>query len=170
PDMVYGVPPASSRDIRWTESLSAIGPLLCLYPVSEPDVLSALAIASRLRVAVRIDALGPWECLDCFHDDWPPCWRIYRLPDSDVLAWDQLVADCLGDDDDDHNPAWPWNFDTAIERRVSTPVWRASPLRLQSSRADSGAARLAASPARLSPAGIDAMQRIARITGAVLAT
>ncbi|MEZ5465693.1 MAG: hypothetical protein R3F22_10815 [Lysobacteraceae bacterium] len=165
--MVYGVPPASSRNIRWTESLTAIGPLLCLYPVSEPDVLSALAIASRLRVSVRIDVNGPCECLNFFDDDWRPCWRIYRLPDSDVLAWDQLVADCLGGNDDD-DPDWPWNFDTAIERRVGNPVWRASPLLLHSSRADSGAARLAACPARLSPAGVVAMQRIAQTAGATL--
>ncbi|MCB1560186.1 MAG: hypothetical protein KDI75_03675 [Xanthomonadales bacterium] len=166
--MVYGVPPASSRDIRWTESLAAIGPLLCLYPVSEPDVLSALAIASRLRVSVRIDVHGPCECLNFFDDDWRPCWRIYRLPDSDRLSWDQLVAECLGEDDDE-TPDWPWRFGTAIERRLGNPLWRASPLLLHSSRTTAGAARLAASPARLSFAGNEAARHIARIAGAMLA-
>lgn len=164
---VFGVPPASSRNIPWPSALTAIGPLLCLYPVSEPDALSALAIASRLRVSIRIDTHGPCECLNLFDDSWRPCWRMYRLPDSVSCAWDRLVGECVAGNDDEA-AEWPWAFAAGIGRRVLNPIWKAQPLTLQASTTESGATRLAATPAALSSHGVIAARRIATMTNAML--
>lgn len=150
-------PPPTAAPPCPAAALARLGPLLCLSRALEPHVLAGWSLARRVQPRICVDAEGPREAL-CFHAaDGRLCWQLYLLPDSDWLAWDELVARLLaGAIQPPSLPPvapCPW----AIRLGIGEPLWRACALRLHALPGD----ELAASQARLSRAGSDAALRIA---------
>ena len=74
------------------EKLAALGPLLCLHASCDPHLLSGWTRAIASFAWATLDTHGPCEGI-CFVDaDGACCWQLQRLPDSDFLGWDRLLA------------------------------------------------------------------------------
>lgn len=54
--------------------------------------LIGMTCATRVVASVLIDSNGPRECLHFLDDKDVPLASIWLLPDSDFLAWEQLVS------------------------------------------------------------------------------
>lgn len=142
--------------------LAALGTVLCLYrePGSE---LAGWQQAVTAHACQRVDSDGVHESL-CFLDARGRCvWRLYLLPESDFLAWDQLLAQLPP-----HAPAAePGPVGERLWRRLARHVGgqgrRVIALRLHAVAQGQG---LAASLAPLSPLGLATARRIARSEGA----
>ncbi|MFT3806565.1 Hemin transport protein [Arenimonas sp.] len=145
--------------------LARLGPLLCLYPDCQTHVLAGWAGAVAVRPAVRIDSDGPQESLLFLDAASRPCWQLYLLPDSDYLAWDDVVAQLHAIRSESTATASRTDPKACIQLTVGNPVWRACALRLHAMGETSAPGNLAAANAALSEAGRRAAERIARGIG-----
>lgn len=150
--------------------LARLGPLLCLYPDCQTHVLAGWAGAVAVRPAVRIDSDGPQESLLFLDAALRPCWQLYLLPDSDYLAWDDVVAHLHAVQAAPDAMTRASNAKACIQLTVGNPVWRACALRLHAMSETEAPDNLAAANAALSDAGRRAAERIARGIGTRLAT
>lgn len=149
-------------------SLTALGPLLCLYRAFETHVLTGLSHAAAIFPTVRIDNNGPCEALMFVEPDGRPCWQLYLLPDSDYLAWDKLLIRLAGHQAPTTLAQRRPCSSACIDLAVGNPIWRASALRLHVLSSCRSPASLAASVAPLSVPGKRAAERLAGHVGAVL--
>jgi hypothetical protein len=122
---------------------------------TDPHPLAGWARARQLFAQVRIDTDGPSESL-CFLDQAGACcWQLHRLPDSDFLAWDKLLAQL------------PLAVDTSPSRpprplvRCAMPRWQCCPMRLHALH-DTAPMGLAASQPPLSTLGQVCALRLVR--------
>ncbi len=146
--------PDARPKVCCTAALERLGPVLCVYPVSDEHPLCGW---ERARDAVHHAWIesdgGPMEALVFLDANGQPCWRLGLLPDTDYLQWDRLVEPLT------HSAAAPamrrlplWSR-CGVAGAISTPVWKACPLRLHAIDVDAVSQRLAASCATLSQAG-----------------
>ncbi len=146
------------------ETLAALGPLLCLHASCDPHLLSGWTRATRSFAWATLDSQGPCEGI-CFVDaDGACCWQLQRLPDSDFLGWDRLLA-CLPSAPPAiaKRSAWARHWPACAPLR-----WRGCAVRLHALSDTTGAARLAATDVTLSGMGEDCALRLARRAGAVM--
>lgn len=149
------------------EALAALGPLLCLYRAVEPNALSGWTWAESVRALVSVESGGPREALAFFDADQRTCWQLHRLPDSDYLAWEQVVQ-CLDRQTSVAPPRLSWRMPvlSPIQRAIGSPLWRACALRLHAVPGLRSRFRLAAGDVALSDAGQRAAVAIAKAEGA----
>ena len=101
--------PRAAAGLPWKRlagAWQALGPVLCLHPARhwpmqppppaapwplQPALLGLLC-ASSARHAVEIDREGPCEWLAFLESTGRPSFALGLLPDSDLLAWEGLVA------------------------------------------------------------------------------
>lgn len=141
-----------------------MGTVLCVFSRRYGGELGGWTQAARAELRSGIDSDGWHECLQ-FHDrDGDCCWRLYLLPDSDFLAWEHLqsrlpAAEAMpGPSEAVAGRLW-----RRLSARVGGERWQSSVLRLHALRHPRPL--LAASPASVSPLGIEMLRRIARIEG-----
>ena len=152
--------------------LASLGTVLCVYRSRYGGELGGWAQAVSAESWGGIDSDGWHECLQFRDRNGHCCWRLYLLPDSDFLAWEQLTARLP------RAEAMPSPGDgiaTRLWRRVASRVggerWLASVLRLhtmppaQQATMPAPKPVLAASLAPVSMFGADVVRRIARIEG-----
>lgn len=139
-----------------TASLCALGPVLCLQAARDPHPLSGWSRARFAAACVQLDADGPRESVCFFTAEGEACWQLHLLPDSDFLAWSQLLEQLPSLHGEARQPSY-W---LARCRQVVRPAWRACALRLHLIPECSGDAALAAADVRLSPLGKDRARRI----------
>lgn len=72
--------------------LAGLGAVLCLYPAGPGGDLAGWPRAARAQAHSRMDSEGLRESLHFFDAQGLCCWRLYLLPDSDFLAWEELVS------------------------------------------------------------------------------
>ena len=158
----------STRLLHWPtvppEKLAALGPLLCLHASCDPHLLSGWTRATASFAWATLDSHGPCEGI-CFVDaDGACCWQLQRLPDSDFLGWDRLLASlpsaqpAVG-----KRSAWTRHWPACAPAR-----WRGGAVQLLALPDTSGTARLAATDVTLSGMGEDCALRLARRAGAVM--
>jgi hypothetical protein len=149
------------------ERLAAVATVLCVYPRRHRDALDGWLAADRAERVSRQDGEDVREAL-LFRDvAGRACWRLYLLPDSDFLAWDDAAADLPV-----HRGAESRGGVWASLRRRWLRRWRgrwcAQVLRLQVLRDAAGHCVLLADGAELSPLGHAHARRIAAGEGARL--
>lgn len=148
--------------------LASLGTVLCVYRSRYGGELGGWAQAASAESWCGIDSDGWHECLQFRDRDGQCCWRLYLLPDSDFLAWEQLTARLPRGD---AQPAPGDGIATRLWRRVALRVsgerWLASVLRLHMlpPAQPAPAPVLAASLSPVSLFGADVVRRIARIEG-----
>jgi hypothetical protein len=147
-----------------TTELAALGTVLCVFSRRYGGELGGWTQAAGAELRSGIDSDGWHECLQ-FHDrNGDCCWRLYLLPDSDFLAWEQLqsrlpAAEAMpGPSEAVAGRLW-----RRLSARVGGERWQSSVVRLHALRHPR--ALLAASPAPVSPLGVEMLRRIARIEG-----
>lgn len=141
-----------------------MGTVLCVFSRRYGGELGGWMQAIGAELRSGIDSDGWHECLQ-FHDrNGDCCWRLYLLPDSDFLAWERLQSRLPA------NEVLPVPSEAVagrLWRRLSARIggerWQSSVLRLHALRHPRPL--LAASPATVSPLGIEMLRRIARIEG-----
>ncbi|SDY73277.1 hypothetical protein SAMN04487939_105242 [Lysobacter sp. yr284] len=143
------------------ERLAAVATVLCVHPRRQRDALDGWLAA---RSAQRLGDAGG-EALRFRDGGGRECWRLYLLPDSDFLAWDDVAA-ALPDAAGPIRPA----VVPALARwwRRLRGARRAQALRLRVLRDADGHCVLLADPAALSPLGLAQARRIAAGEGARL--
>ncbi len=85
-DMVHAasnVPPA--------HALAALGTVLCTYPTRTGGELGGWARAAHVAHVSALDSDGVRESIAFFDANGRGCWRLYLLPDTDLLAWERLA-------------------------------------------------------------------------------
>ena len=149
--------------------LAALGTVLCVYRSRYGGELGGWARAISAEVRCGIDSDGWHECLQFQDSDGSCCWRLYLLPESDFLAWEQLhirlpAAGPLGVPTE--------TIASRLWHRLSTRIdgtgWQSSVVRLHALHAPRPL--LAVSPAPVSLLGAAMIHRIARIEGLDAAT
>lgn len=166
----YEPPPWRRHDdelIRIANWLPRLGSVLWLYrqrggtapcplPESSAEMafdhpaLLALGSCVRVRVDAAVTSQGPRECLEFLDAAGEVQAKLFLLPDTDYLAWDQMLAPRLRQPELREAAHWqaPLRYLRAAVARLGTP-WRALPLRFAQ-----GRPTLAASiPGTLSPVG-----------------
>jgi hypothetical protein len=171
PRAMGSMPPATrSASLPRPRQLAALGAVLCLSRAQSGSELAGWAQAVRAEVSSDGDSDGLRESLVFLDRDGRCCWRLYLLPDSDFLAWEQLAADLplrpLGTSAGAAELLW-----LRLANRLRGERWHASALRLHAlpggpGFSHDGDAALAASLAVLSTQGLLAARRIARAEGA----
>ena len=153
---------AALRSASYTSAqLATLGTVLCLYH-ADGNELGLAAGRTRARLPGR-GRRGLRESL-CFLDGRGRCvWRLYLLPDSDFLAWDQLVAALPPGPAHDSEGSVGERLWRRLAGHLGGQRWRLCALRLHA--ADDGRT-LAASLSTLSSLGATAARRIARLEGA----
>ncbi|WP_297835001.1 Hemin transport protein [Thermomonas sp.] len=153
--------------------LAALGPVLCLYRSQAGGELSGWAQAACGRCESVLDSDGLCQNMQFFDDEGRCCWRLYLLPDTDFLAWEQLVEalpECCAAEPE---PGLGERLWLRLAGRLGGPAWRASVLRLHALPGGAGGAGvplLAASLPRLSVCGTEFACRIACREGADCST
>ena len=153
---------AARPKVCCTAALERLGPVLCVYPLSDEHPLCGW---ERAREAVHHASIesddGPMEALVFLDANGQPCWRLGLLPDTDYLQWDRLVEPLT------HTACAPvvrrlplWSR-CGVAGAISTPTWKACPLRLHAIIGDAVSQRLAASCAVLSHVGRQACRYLA---------
>lgn len=140
--------------------LAALGAVLCLSRARSGNALAGWASAVRAEVSCHCDSDGLRESLSFLDRDGQCCWRIYLLPDSDFLAWEELLSQL---------PPQPECGHTGIAERLLSRLanrlngghWQASALRLHALPCGANGTALAASLAPLSELGLATARRIA---------
>lgn len=92
--------------------LAALGTVLCLYRSQDLPALAGWTRATRAEWSAGIDSDGLRESLWFYDGDGGLCWRIYLLPDSDFMAWDQLSL------------ALPTREEQAVGSGLCNRLWR----------------------------------------------
>lgn len=168
---------AALRTIGWMPSraaapllpqprqLAALGAVLCLSRSRSGNVLAGWAQAARAEVSCTCDSDGLREALSFLDREGRCCWRLYLLPDSDFLAWEQLSARLP-----QRPPCHPAGIAERLRQRLANRLqsghWQASVLRLHALAGTWGTA-LATSLVPLSELGLAIARRIARDEGAI---
>lgn len=152
--------------------LASLGTVLCVYRSRCGGELGGWAQAVSAESWCGIDSDGWHECLQFRDRNGHCCWRLYLLPDSDFLAWEQLTARLPRAE---AQPSPGDGIATRLWRRVASRVggerWLASVLRLHTmppappASVPASMPVLAASLAPVSMFGADVVRRIARIEG-----
>ncbi|MGH8082996.1 MAG: Hemin transport protein [Lysobacter sp.] len=149
------------------ERLAAVATVLCVYPKRHRDALDGWLAADRAERVVRQDGDSTCEALWFRDAAGRACWRLYLLPDSDFLAWDDAAADLPAHRGREARVGVWANLRRRWLRRLSGR-WCAQVLRLQVLRDDAGHCVLLADGAELSPLGHAHARRIAAGEGARL--
>jgi hypothetical protein len=147
-----------------TIELAALGTVLCVFSRRYGGELGGWMQATGAELRSGIDSDGWHECLQFRDRNGDCCWRLYLLPDSDFLAWEHLQSRLPAAE------AMPVPSEAVagrLWRRLSARVggerWQSSVVRLHALRHPRPL--LAASPAAVSPLGVDMLRRVARIEG-----
>jgi hypothetical protein len=157
---------APARVLPEPRQLAALGTVLCLSRARSGHPLAGLAPAVRAEVSCHCDSDGLRESLSFLDRDGHCCWRLYLLPDSDFLAWEDLSSRLPQRLDRD--PAGiAERLLSRLANRLHGGHWQASALRLHAFSNGAGGTALAASLAPLSELGLAIARRIARDEGAV---
>lgn len=148
-------------------TLAALGPVLCLHRESESALAGALR-ARDVRRCACIDSDGPRERL-CFRDaTGDECWRLYALPDSDLLAWEHCVGRARAHPESTQaTPGLTERLWRGLADALSARRWRATAIRLHAVSVGGGW-RLASSEPVLSSVGAELARRIVRAEGATM--
>lgn len=151
--------------------LAALGAVLCLYRAQPGGELGGWSQAVEARACSGVDSDGLRERVLFFDRDGRCCWRLCLLPDSDFLAWDEMVARLPATSEAPQPGGIGERLWRGLAGRLQGQRWRASILRLHAlpaarrpGHAPSG--MLAASLASLSALGAATARRIARAEGA----
>jgi len=152
--------------------LAALGAVLCLYRAQPGGELGGWSQAVEARACSGVDSEGLRGRVLFFDREGRCCWRLCLLPDSDFLAWEQMVARLPAAAE----PPQPGGIGERLWRglagRLQGERWKASILRLHALSAAQRQGRetpggvLAASLAALSPLGASAARRKACEDGA----
>lgn len=157
---------ASARVLPEPRQLAALGAVLCLSRARFGHPLAGLAPVVRAEVACNCDSDGLRESLSFLDRDGRCCWRLYLLPDSDFLAWEELSSRLPQRSGCD--PAGiAERLLSRLANRLHGGHWQASALRLHALSNGAGGTALAASPAPLSELGLAVARRIARDEGVI---
>jgi len=141
--------------------LAALGTVLCLHHADVSE-LSGWHQAVAAHACQGVDSEGLRESL-CFTDARGRCcWRLYLLPDSDFLAWDQLAGELPGQSPREEQGPVGERLWRRLAGHLRGQRWRACALRLH---ACPGGHGLAASLVPLSSLGAAMARRIARLEG-----
>ena len=87
-----------SGDLPPPHVLAALGTVLCLYPSQARHELAGWTRAVRAACDSRLDSDGLCESVQFYDRDGLCCWRLCVLPDTDLLAWEELVTGLPGQD------------------------------------------------------------------------
>lgn len=163
PGRVGAAPEAGEPARSWLPSaLASLGPVLCLYRLADTHVLSGYQNAAYVQARVRVDSDGPRELLSFYDLLRQPSWHLHLLPDSDFLAWEQVMARLPPTAEPDRRTVSDVSERAPVRRELRNPAWRACALRLH---AVPGPA-LAISEVRLSAVGRRVAQQIAKASDA----
>lgn len=146
-----------------------LGAVLCVYRMQDGSELDGWSRAVHAVSDSSVDSDGLRERVHFFDRHGRCCWRLYLLPDTDFLAWEQL-ADQLPRRDAGTSEAGGvaerlWR---RVALRLGGQAWRANVLRFHAPPAGpgfSGQSLLAASLPRLSPCGATAARAIVHEEG-----
>lgn len=151
-------------DLPSADQLAALGAVLCVYRIRYGGELGGWAQAASAEMRCGIDSDGWHECVQFRDRAGECCWRLYLLPDSDFLAWEQIQSRLPMIE------SWRPPTGTVASRlwqRLSTRVdgdcWQSSVVRLHALHHPRPS--LAASLAPVSQLGAEMVQRVARIEG-----
>lgn len=146
------------------DALAALGTVLCVYRSRYGGELGGWAQSASAEIRCGIDSDGWHECVQFRDHTGDCCWRLYLLPDSDFLAWEQIQLRLPMIE------SWRPPTETVASRlwqRLSTRAdgdrWQCSVVRLHALRHPRPS--LAASLAPVSRLGAEMVQRVARIEG-----
>ena len=153
-----------ARVLPEPRQLAALGTLLCLSRARSGHALAGWAPAVRVEVSCRCDSDGLRESLSFLDRDGHCCWRLYLLPDSDFLAWEELSSR-LPSRPDGGSANIAERLLSRLANRLNGGHWQASALRLHALPCGANGMALAASLAPLSPLGLVVARRIARDEG-----
>lgn len=152
------------------QQLAALGTVLCLYRSQDLPALAGWTRATGAQWSAGIDSDGLRENL-WFHDsDGGLCWRLYLLPDSDFMAWDQLSLALPTRVEHDVDGGLCNRLWRRMADHVRGDIWHACVLQLHALHGVAGiptAAQpvLAASLVRPSAVGMAVARRIASAAG-----
>lgn len=159
--------PSGRAGLPAPERLAAVATVLCVYPKRHRDALDGWLAASRAERVSRRDGEDVCEAVLFRDAAGRACWRLYLLPDSDFLAWDDAVADLPAHRGADARGGMWASLRRRWLRRLRGR-WCAQVLRLQVLRDDAGHCVLLADSAGLSALGHAHARRIAAGEGAHL--
>ena len=148
--------------------LAALGTVLCLYRVQSGSELAGWSQAARAVCHSWVDSDGLSESVLFYDHDGACCWRLCLLPDTDFLAWEQLVADLPRSGKPEPGSELAERLWRQVARRLRGPAWRANVVRLHALTAGpgfTGHSLLAASLPRLSACGAEVARRVVRDEG-----
>ena len=146
--------------------LAALGAVLCLSRARFGHPLAGWTPAVRAEVACNCDSDGLRESLSFLDRAGDCCWRLYLLPDSDFLAWEELSSRLPVRQNCGH-AGIAERLLSRLASRLNGGHWQASALRLHALPCNANGTALAASLAVLSDIGLAIARRIARDEGAI---
>lgn len=144
--------------------LAALGAVLCLSRARLGHPLAGWTPAVCAEVVCNCDSDGLRESISFLDRDGRCCWRIYLLPDSDFLAWEELSSRLPVRADRGHTGIAE-RLLSRLANRLNGGHWQASTLRLHALPCGTNGTALAASLAPLSELGFAIARRIARDEG-----
>lgn len=133
------------RTAAGNKASAIVAELRCDHPA-----LAALTCCVKVRVDSAVTSQGPRECLEFLDADGEIQAKLFLLPDTDYLAWDEMLASRQRQPTLQDLAHWqaPLRYLRAAINRLGSP-WHALPLRFAQARP-----MLAAIvPAALSPIG-----------------
>ena len=160
-------PPGLPR-LPHPQQLAALGAVLCLYRSGAGSELEGWSQAARVACERALDSDGLRESLQFFDGEGRCCWRLHLLPDTDFLAWEQVVADLPDSCAAERELGIGERLWRRVARRLGGSGWRACALRLHVVAGGPGFADLpllAASLPRLSACGLEIAGRVVRREG-----
>jgi len=150
--------------------LAALGTVLCLYRSQDLPALAGWTRATRAEWSAGIDSDGLRESLWFYDGDNALCWRLYLLPDSDFMAWDQLSLALPTRVEQDAGSGFCNRLWRRMADQVRGDIWYACVLQLHALHGMAGVGTaaqpvLAASLVRPSTVGVAVARRIASAAG-----
>lgn len=161
-----GVPAWPPRALPSPWQLAALGTVLCMYRSQRGGELAGWTQAVRAECDAAMDSDGLCESLSFFDVRGECCWRLFLLPDSDLLAWDTLAARFPAPCRDAAGHGMAERLWRRLAGRLGGNAWRLCALRLHVLAPRGGDPTLAASPAKVSPLGASTARHVARREGA----
>ena len=157
-----------SGDLPPPHVLAALGTVLCLYPSQARHELAGWTRAVRAACDSRLDSDGLCESVQFYDRDGLCCWRLCVLPDTDLLAWEELVTGLPGQDATEPPLDIGQRLWKQLARTLRGQGWQANVVRLHAVPVEPGFSRramLATSLPRLSDVGADVARRWVREQG-----
>lgn len=150
--------------------LAALGTVLCLYRSQDLPALAGWMRAARAEWSAGLDSDGLREGLWFYDSDGALCWRLYLLPDSDFMAWEQLSLALPTRAEQDANRGLCNRLWRRMADQVRGDIWHACALRLHALDGLAGVGTaaqpgLAASLVCPSAVGVAVARRIASAAG-----